>query len=189
MDTLEQDLQDYSFESICMSRTSMFAFFVDELSFLTELAQTDPESAFFRVSYLIDLIKTSPRLTKHEQSVLTNIAKSVHIECADRCRILRWLKPVRDTQSQTKKPAAKPSSSVYFVLSEDKKMVKIGYSNNVTKRVRSMSTGSPVKLTCIKTIPGGASEEAELHRRFAHLRQHGEWFIYSKELKDFVKDL
>jgi molecular chaperone DnaK len=36
-------------------------------------------------------------------------------------------------------------------------------------------------------IPGGVSMETELHRRFAHLREGGEWFTLSDEIRHFVE--
>ncbi len=74
----------------------------------------------------------------------------------------------------------------YFIASEDGKL-KIGSSGNVEKRFDSLQTSASVKLTLLLTIPGGIELETELHRRFVHLRETGEWFRYTEEIKYFIE--
>jgi hypothetical protein len=75
---------------------------------------------------------------------------------------------------------------VYFVSSEDGR-IKIGTSANVEKRMTALQTSSAVKLTLLLTIPGSTDLETELHRRFTHLRESGEWFTAAPELRFFVE--
>lgn len=75
---------------------------------------------------------------------------------------------------------------VYFVGSEDGK-VKIGTSAHMEKRLEALQTSSASRLRLLLTIPGGVSMETELHRRFAHLREGGEWFTLSDEIRHFVE--
>ena len=74
---------------------------------------------------------------------------------------------------------------VYFLSYGD--AVKIGYSNDIDKRVKSIRLMSPVPLTLIGVIPGGKDKEHELHMRFYHQRKHGEWFSLTGELKHFIE--
>lgn len=75
---------------------------------------------------------------------------------------------------------------VYFIGSADGKL-KIGTSANIEKRFDALQTSASVKLTLLLTIPGGTDLEAELHRRFAHLRESGEWFQHTDELRHFIE--
>lgn len=75
---------------------------------------------------------------------------------------------------------------VYFVASDDGK-VKIGTSSNMEKRMADLQTSSAARLTLLLTIPGDTALEADLHRRFKHLREAGEWFTKTAELQHFVE--
>ncbi|MEU0034647.1 GIY-YIG nuclease family protein [Streptomyces sp. NPDC006333] len=65
---------------------------------------------------------------------------------------------------------------VYLIGSPDSSLVKIGWTDNPERRLRHLQTGSPVLLQLLAVFEGGAIAEAELHRRFADKRRHGEWF-------------
>lgn len=65
---------------------------------------------------------------------------------------------------------------VYLIGSAGSPLVKIGWTGNPEQRLRNLQTGSPVPLQLLAVFEGGAIVEAELHRRFADKRRHGEWF-------------
>ena len=67
---------------------------------------------------------------------------------------------------------------IYFVQAEIGGPVKIGYTiaESAGKRVAELQCGCPWPLKLVFTMPGTPQTEAKLHRRFAHLRVHGEWF-------------
>jgi hypothetical protein len=44
-------------------------------------------------------------------------------------------------------------------------------------------------MTLLGEIPGGKTDEADLHRRFRTFRVRGEWFRYSDELRSFVEEI
>lgn len=75
---------------------------------------------------------------------------------------------------------------VYFVLSGDNR-IKIGTSANVEKRLEALQTSSATKLSLLLTVPGGIDMETELHRRFKHIRESGEWFKGTPELRSFIE--
>ena len=64
---------------------------------------------------------------------------------------------------------------VYFIKGADK--IKIGYSKNVPRRLKTIQNMCPVKLDligiCKNTVRG---DEASFHRYFRFSRSHGEWF-------------
>ena len=79
------------------------------------------------------------------------------------------------------------TKQIYFIQGSETKRIKIGYSVNPKARLQSLSASEP--LTLLKTIPGNAEEEKKLHKRFQHLRRHGEWFEADEELIQFIKSL
>lgn len=66
---------------------------------------------------------------------------------------------------------------VYVIGARNQPIVKIGRSADPQKRVAAIQTMSPMPLEVLWTHPGGHFE-AKLHRHFAHLRTHGEWFDF-----------
>lgn len=76
---------------------------------------------------------------------------------------------------------------IYFILNTEKNTVKIGYTNSdVKQRLSDLQTGSPEKLDVLATMEGGAKIESELHAKFQGARLSGEWFVYTKEIENFV---
>lgn len=75
-----------------------------------------------------------------------------------------------------------PESQVYFLLAPTVGVVKIGCSIDIVRRLGEIRLISPVILELIGTVPGGFNVEAAYHKRWAQLRQHGEWFTATDEL-------
>jgi hypothetical protein len=70
---------------------------------------------------------------------------------------------------------------VYFVRAGEH--VKIGHTaGRVHKRLAQLQIGNPYRLELIGTMAGGPQQERAMHRRFAHLRAHGEWFQAAPDL-------
>lgn len=81
-----------------------------------------------------------------------------------------------------------PVGEVYFILNENKSLVKIGQTIRLKNRLSSLQTSSAENLCVIGRILTKRPErlEAKLHKRFAKDRVRGEWFRYSDELKSFI---
>ena len=78
--------------------------------------------------------------------------------------------------------------STYFLHNPVTGLIKIGRSQAVRERVKSLETGSGVLLDILAVID--EDMEYELHRRFSHLRVQGEWFKdKNKEIATFVSGL
>lgn len=75
---------------------------------------------------------------------------------------------------------------VYFI--GDGTAIKIGFSENVARRLRSIQTGHHLPLKILGTIPASAIDELTVHARFAHLRLRGEWFRIDPELLAFIEE-
>jgi hypothetical protein len=76
---------------------------------------------------------------------------------------------------------------VYFLRCD--KYVKIGYSNQFVFRLAELQTGNPFPLIVYKTIPGTPRLERDLHKVFKHLRHQGEWFRWTRTIKDEIDKL
>jgi len=87
------------------------------------------------------------------------------------------------------RPVMLPSSEpawVYFIGQDYDTPIKIGVSVDPDERLNGIQTGHPERLSVLARIPGTQQTEAELHRKFAHLRMQGEWFKPDPALRDFI---
>lgn len=78
---------------------------------------------------------------------------------------------------------------IYFVASHGSDRIKIGYSAEPEKRANTLMSSSPFATETLKIIEGTREDEAALHRRFAHLRVHREWFTDCDELREYIATL
>lgn len=78
-------------------------------------------------------------------------------------------------------------SRVYFIRGDKTNSFKIGISSNPRNRLKTMQTGSPVKLLLTRDIEVLNPVEIErlLHKEFAKYKIHGEWF--SMPWKDAIE--
>lgn len=70
----------------------------------------------------------------------------------------------------------------YFVRSRGMGDIKIGKSNQVAVRVKTLWTGAARGVDLVACYPADVTHETELHREFEHLRLCGEWFRPGAEL-------
>ena len=70
---------------------------------------------------------------------------------------------------------------LYFIAGAG--LIKIGISTNLQSRFRAIRNSSPVPVELLGSCPGTTFFEGMLHRKFAHLRRHGEWFEDTPELR------
>jgi len=77
---------------------------------------------------------------------------------------------------------------VYFVFASHHGPVKIGFSIDPMRRLAEIQRDWPEGLRLVGVVPGGFSEEQRLHKRFSHLRLHGEWFRPDDELTTFIRE-
>jgi Meiotically up-regulated gene 113 len=91
--------------------------------------------------------------------------------------------PPRSRKAEAKSsPKAKaPATLVYLV--EAGGLYKIGVTNNMRARLKSIQTGNPHKATVVRCIehPLPRSLETELHQQFSGCRMEGEWFRLDSE--------
>jgi hypothetical protein len=125
-------------------------------------------------------------------------SQRVSTGCDDRAAAERWLarwQALRgiDTERVTVPSIAprrgrSPTAKVYFIRGEQTGLIKIGVANNPSQRLANLQTGSPDRLELLGCTPGSSWGELRLHTRFAHLRQHGEWFTPGEDLLAYIRE-
>lgn len=91
-------------------------------------------------------------------------------------------------RQQALEKAVDSKKHLYFIKA--KKTVKIGIAYDPSIRIKDLQVGNAYKLELIYVLPfGGAYFEQILAEHFKHLHIRGEWFIYDKTIKDFIKQL
>ena len=72
---------------------------------------------------------------------------------------------------------------VYVIGCEGSQLVKIGYSEDPTRRIAELGrmSASPVSLLWQSDPAHGRESEAKLHRMFRAQRRHGEWFDFGED--------
>lgn len=104
------------------------------------------------------------------------------VEEAEPTSIHPWL--------ESRRAAVPDKRSVYFIQAGDDGLIKIGVAGNAYQRLAGLQTSSPVPLRLVAAISGvGQVREVELHKRFAHLRAHGEWFHPTPELLAYIAEV
>lgn len=93
----------------------------------------------------------------------------------------------RILRNADKKKVYRPTR-VYLIATKDRTRAKIGISSNVKRRLSSIRTSCPEKVELLHSTPGTVELEKFLHKKFAHLQVHNEWYEYDISLEDeFIK--
>lgn len=74
---------------------------------------------------------------------------------------------------------------VYFI-SSDADLIKIGFTTNLSSRLRSLRTAHPKELRILLVLRGSRDDEQGLHRRFAEHRVGREWFKSCRAIEEFI---
>jgi len=75
---------------------------------------------------------------------------------------------------------------IYFIRAEETPYIKIGYTEDLYRRMIKMQADCPVKLLVLKTIEGDKNYEKDIHKKFAAFHYRGEWFKLNEKL---IEDL
>lgn len=76
---------------------------------------------------------------------------------------------------------------VYFVEAGSGGPVKIGWTQDIERRIAELQTANAHKLNLLGTVAGTMENEAAVHAHFSHLRMEAEWFNNSSEIHEFIK--
>lgn len=85
-------------------------------------------------------------------------------------------------------PPSAMDGFVYFLQSGPAGPIKIGWSQDVARRIEELQTANALRLELLGTLPGRMEDEAALHTRFAHLRMEGEWFQDAVEIHSYLRE-
>lgn len=85
-------------------------------------------------------------------------------------------------------PPKEREGVVYFIQAGPGGPIKIGWSQEVDRRIAELQTANARKLILLGTVPGTLETEASLHVQFSHLRLEAEWFQDSEEIQVFLRE-
>lgn len=71
---------------------------------------------------------------------------------------------------------------IYFIQRGDAGPVKIGFTNDIRKRLRGLQTGHDTRLILRRAFDGSEVDERKLHARFVGSRLQGEWFAPTADI-------
>lgn len=83
---------------------------------------------------------------------------------------------------------------VYFIFNLDSNAIKVGFTQDVRKRLAALQTSSPAQLEllgAIKTQSATTAKQLEkdLHQQFAQWHLSGEWFKAEKTLLNYIAEV
>lgn len=79
---------------------------------------------------------------------------------------------------------------IYFIQSGSAGPIKIGYTaSSVGRRLATLQTAHPEKLTLLAHVAGDRAKEKALHSRFESHRLEGEWFNPDHEILNMIEEL
>ena len=76
---------------------------------------------------------------------------------------------------------------VYFVTAGVGGAIKIGWSQDVARRMEELQTANPHKLVLLAKLRGPMADEARLHDLFRRHQIQSEWFAHTQEILDFIE--
>lgn len=139
----------------------------------------------------------SPQRVLHEtikRSVAQALPTAADVDNEIRFAAEQALEDAAARRAQREQEARKQASVVYFA--ERDGFVKIGTTIKLRDRLNAISKGSCTidgmtvgPVTCLATVPGDRTNEKFFHRKFAHLRVAGEWFLLDDDLWAFINGL
>ncbi len=73
---------------------------------------------------------------------------------------------------------------IYFVQSLDK--IKVGFTNNITHRMKGLRSANPHGVILIGTVQGNKNHEKKIHTVLKDNNVIGEWFRDCAEVREYI---
>lgn len=126
------------------------------------LGRIYPDAMPFNVSFSDDYFKSVPDLTRFNEK---------HAAIAIEQAFQDW---------------KEDDGFVYFLISADNGLVKIGWAGDVRRRVNEIRTLNAGEIHLLGYAQASMKMEKMLHGQFAEICHHGEWFWPHWTLLDFA---
>lgn len=76
---------------------------------------------------------------------------------------------------------------MYFVATQSRDIVKIGFTGNLEERLEALRRNSPVPLDFLGAIDASREDERAMHEAHHERRLHGEWFRSDVEFAAYLE--
>jgi hypothetical protein len=93
---------------------------------------------------------------------------------------------VQKSIQQGSRPAAKPGF-IYAIRMGDLPFVKIGFAEDIGKRLATLKTSSPLEYKLLAQMRGTLLVERGLHFALESSRERGEWFRFDERVASVVQ--
>lgn len=99
----------------------------------------------------------------------------------------RKAKELQEKRTFTKPVNDESPGFIYFIQGECGGPIKIGYTTDLLKRLKTLQTGYPDLLEVLLAFPGKPEYEKAIHKQFEEYRLNGEWFKSCPEVLARIK--
>lgn len=82
-----------------------------------------------------------------------------------------------------------PDNEPFIYLIEHDNRYKIGFSKNISKRLRSFNTAHATHCKIVAIAPGTKELEKDLHKKFSTHHISGEWFLKKPAIVQYIESL
>ena len=79
--------------------------------------------------------------------------------------------------------------AVYFIQNTTTRSIKIGWTDNLPRRLKALQTSCEHELILLCSVSGGRELERSVHRRLASHHIRGEWFRNAPEVVQVVSEM
>lgn len=124
-------------------------------------------------------------MTNYASERINEIRREHDRRDAERMATFAEREKERRRSERPKSARPKPTGHVYFLRAGN--TVKIGFSTNLSERLRNIRTGCPEKVRLVKVVAGTMKTERMYHDRYAEYRLDGEWFDLRGRLAKYLE--
>lgn len=121
----------------------------------------------------------------HTEAVLLLVQKKLTVDA-----VLHFVRTWADPEARVITPGkrtidlsegADTPAYIYFILNQDSRAIKIGFTKDVQERLSALQTSSPSQLKLLGSVKTQSPRtamylEKSLHQKFTDLHINGEWF-------------
>ncbi len=141
-------------------------------------------SAAYELMHALGCLRVLGRSTRVWSDKIEAYMRASHAELASGVVVAEL------EQSPNSLPGTEPPTTAgVYAIQGAGDFIKIGRANNIRARVRQLRNQNPMPIKFLAVLSANPEDEAANHMRWAHLRQHGEWFAPGHDLLDHLDQL